>query len=73
VLVPVLEGLIVGALWQNGRWFYSPANRSGPLGGMCQVARWWTSQMVAAMSSADRASSQPPSINWNGQNRLAGW
>jgi hypothetical protein len=29
--------------------------------------------MVAAMSSADSASSQPPSIHWNGQNRLVGW
>jgi hypothetical protein len=45
----------------------------GPLGGMRQAARRWTSQMVAAMSSADSASSQPPSIHWKGQNRLAGW
>jgi hypothetical protein len=29
--------------------------------------------MVTAMSSADSASSQPLSIHWNGQNRLAGW
>jgi hypothetical protein len=29
--------------------------------------------MVAAMSSADSASSQPPSIHWKVQNRLAGW
>jgi hypothetical protein len=29
--------------------------------------------MVAAMSSTDSASSQQPSIHWNGQNRLAGW
>jgi hypothetical protein len=29
--------------------------------------------MVAAMSSADSASSEPPSIHWKGQNRLAGW
>jgi hypothetical protein len=29
--------------------------------------------MITAMSSADAASSQPPSIHWNGQNRLAGW
>jgi hypothetical protein len=29
--------------------------------------------MVAAMSIADSASSQPPSIHWKGQNRLAGW
>jgi hypothetical protein len=38
-----------------------------------QVARRRTSQTVAAMSSADSASSQPPSIHWKGQNRLAGW
>jgi hypothetical protein len=37
------------------------------------AARRRTSQMVAAMSSTDSASSQPPSIHWNGQNRLAGW
>jgi len=37
-----------------------------------QDARRWTSQTVAAMSSTDSASSQPPSIHWNGQNRLAG-
>jgi hypothetical protein len=38
-----------------------------------QTARWWTSQMVTAMSSADRAISQPASIHWKVQNRLAGW
>jgi hypothetical protein len=38
-----------------------------------QAARRRTSQMVAAMSSADSTSSQPPSMHWNGQNRLAGW
>jgi hypothetical protein len=37
-----------------------------------QVARRRTSQMVAAMSSTDSASSQPPSIHWKGQNRLPG-
>jgi alpha-1,2-mannosyltransferase len=37
-----------------------------------QAARRRTSQMVAAMSSTDSASSQPPSIHWNGQNRLPG-
>ncbi|MGH3200526.1 MAG: hypothetical protein ACRDP5_00460 [Streptosporangiaceae bacterium] len=40
--------------------------------GVVQVARRRTSQMVAAMSSADSASSQPPSIHWKGQNRLPG-
>ncbi len=38
-----------------------------------QAARRRTSQTAAAMSSADSASSQPPSIHWNGQNRLPGW
>jgi dimethylargininase len=42
-------------------------------GGPGQAARRRTSQMVAAMSSADSASSQPASIHWTGQNRLAGW
>jgi hypothetical protein len=51
---------------RNGRRRYSAA-------GLHQVARRWTSQMVAAMSSTDSASSQPPSIHWNGQSRLAGW
>ena len=38
-----------------------------------QAARRRTSQTVAAMSRTDSASSQPPSIHWNGQNRLPGW
>ena len=38
-----------------------------------QAARRRTSQTVTAMSSTDSASSQPPSIHWNGQNRLPGW
>jgi hypothetical protein len=38
-----------------------------------QAARRWTSQTAALMSNADSASSQPLSIHWNGQNRLAGW
>ena len=37
-----------------------------------QVARRRTSQTLTAMSSTDRASSQPPSIHWKGQNRLPG-
>ncbi len=74
VLVPVLEGLIAGALWQKGRWFTPRRTAAAAgLGGMRQAARRWTSQMVAAMRSADSASSQPPSIHWKGQNRLAGW
>jgi hypothetical protein len=40
---------------------------------MRQAARRWTSQMVAAMSRADSATSLPSSIHWNGQNLLAGW
>jgi len=39
---------------------------------MCQAARRRTSQTVAAMSSPNRASSQPRSIHWNGQNLLPG-
>jgi hypothetical protein len=39
---------------------------------MAHAARRRTSQMAAAMSSADSANSQPPSIHWNGQNRLPG-
>jgi len=38
-----------------------------------RAARRRTSQTVAAMRSRDSASTQPPSIHWNGQNRLAGW
>jgi PAS domain S-box-containing protein len=37
-----------------------------------QAGRRRTRQTVTAMSSADSASSQPPSMHWNGQNRLAG-
>jgi hypothetical protein len=37
------------------------------------AARRRTSQTVAAMSNTDSASSQPPSVHWNGQNRLTGW
>jgi hypothetical protein len=44
-----------------------------PAAGMHQAARRRTSQMVAAIKSRDSASSQPPSIHWNGQNRLPGW
>ena len=32
-----------------------------------------TIETVAAMRMRESASSQPPSIHWNGQNRLAGW
>jgi hypothetical protein len=39
---------------------------------LLQAAQRWTSQTVTAMSSTDSASSPPPSIHWNGQNRLAG-
>ena len=38
-----------------------------------QTARRRTSQMVTANSSIASASSQPLSIHWNGQYRLAGW
>ena len=53
------------------------APRGPPPGMWCcrsvQAARRRTNQTVTAMSSADSASSQPPSIHWNAQNRLAGW
>ena len=39
---------------------------------MLQAARRRTSQIVAPMRSRESASSQPPSMNWNDQNRLAG-
>jgi hypothetical protein len=38
-----------------------------------QAARRRTSQTVAVISSTASPSSQPPSIHWNGQNRLPGW
>jgi hypothetical protein len=41
--------------------------------GEAQAARRRTSQTVAAMSRTDSASTQPPSIHWNGRNRLPGW
>jgi hypothetical protein len=43
------------------------------LGHGVQAARRRTSHTVTAMSSTESASRQPPSIHWNGQNRLAGW
>ena len=48
----------------------APAASADP--GRAQVARRRTSQTVAAMSSTDSANSQPPSIHWNAQNRVAG-
>ena len=41
-------------------------------GGGGQAARRRTSQTVTAMNSTESTSSQPPSINWKGQNRLPG-
>jgi hypothetical protein len=38
-----------------------------------QAARRRTTQTVAAMRTTESASSQPPSIHWNDQNRLPGW
>jgi len=37
-----------------------------------QIARRRTTRTDTAMSSTDSASSQQPSIHWNGQNLLAG-
>jgi hypothetical protein len=52
-----MAGIFTGVSWQAPR---------------SQAARRRTSQTVAAMSSTDSTSSQPPSIHWNAQNRLAG-
>jgi hypothetical protein len=49
------------------------SNHPEPWLAAAQVARRPTSQTVAAVSSTDRASSQPPSTHWKGQNRLPGW
>ena len=49
-----------------------PRRAGGGVAPLGQAARWRTSQTVTAMSSAESASSQPPSIHWNGQNRLPG-
>jgi len=37
------------------------------------AARRWTNQTAVPMRSRESANSQPPSIHWKGQNRLAGW
>ncbi len=50
----------------------APAEPAGGLAPLGQAARRRTSQTVAAMSSTDSASSQPPSIHWKAQNRLPG-
>jgi len=64
----VLFALVVLVLSARGR--LTPPSPGWPRA--VQAARRRTSQTVAAMSSTDRASSQPPSIHWNGQNRLPG-
>jgi hypothetical protein len=52
---------------------YGGSLRTYQTSGFRLQAAWrWTSQTVVAMSSSERASSHPPSIHWNGQNRLAG-
>ena len=38
-----------------------------------QDALRWTSQTAVPMSNRASANSQPPSIHWKVQNRLAGW
>ena len=69
LVVKARPALLPGALGQTAVVLL----HGGPHGGTRQAARRRTSQMVAAMSRADSASSQPPSIHWKGQNRLAGW
>ena len=69
------EGSSTSALFA-GRDCQAPACPRGCTAlaaGAVQVALWWTSQTVAAMSSIDSATSQLASIHWNAQNRLAGW
>ena len=57
----------------NAQVALSERTAAARMAGMHQAARRRTSQMVAAMSSTDSASSQPPSIRWKSQNRLPGW
>jgi hypothetical protein len=58
---------------KQGRVHSSVAGLLGlPFAFAFQAARRRTSQTVAAMSSTDRASSQPASTNCMGQNRLTG-
>ena len=59
-------GVVAGVVVASGAEVADAPSASG------QAARRRTSQMVAAMSSTDSASSQPPSIHWKGQNRLPG-
>jgi hypothetical protein len=54
-------------------WWLEVSSMQAAVSRPGQAARRRTSQTVAAMSSTDSASSQPPSIHWKGQNRLAGW
>jgi hypothetical protein len=59
--------------WTASRTSISATAGMLPRGGAVgQAARRRTSHTVAAISSADSTSSQPPSIHWNGQNLLAG-
>ena len=74
------SSVIVRVVHSFAAWGISPdivarCTRSG-LGQVVaafQAARRRTSQTVTAMRMRERTSSQPPSMNWNGQNRLAGW
>ena len=69
-----MPGAFAGRFAAERSAVFTPRRTAGAArGGRRQAARRWTSQTVAAMSSADSASCQPPWIHWNGQNRLAGW
>jgi hypothetical protein len=46
--------------------------RAGAVG-VAQVAWRRANQTVTPRSTTESASSQPPSIHWKAQNRLAGW
>jgi hypothetical protein len=59
--------------WWCERGQGEPEQWTAKGGAAAQAARRRINQTVAAMSSTDSASSQPPSIHWKGQNRLPGW
>jgi len=65
IILVIIAG--IGATRTGAR---TPAASADPR--RVQAARRRTSQTVVAMSSTDSASSQPPSIHWNAQNRVAG-
>jgi hypothetical protein len=67
-----LGGSYLAGLRRNGAGFLESSGEPS-VGSVLHVARRWTSQTVVVMRSRESASTQVPSIHWNGQNRLAGW